>query len=74
MDPKNGVTKRLDFRPKKNERGLGRGEKTKKTIEVYGCFVRYAMIKGNRNSGPLSDCDRAGWVRTAAALIKNVSN
>ena len=22
MDPKNGVTKRLDFRPKKNERGL----------------------------------------------------
>ena len=35
-----------------------RGEKTK-TVEVHGCFVRYVMIKGNRNSGPLSDCDRA---------------
>ena len=45
---------------------VGRGEKTK-TIEVHGWFVRYGMIKGNRNSGPLSDCDRAGWVRTAVA-------
>ena len=30
---------------------VGRGEKTK-TIEVHGWFVRYVMIKGNRNSGP----------------------
>ena len=45
---------------------VGRGEKTK-TIEVHGWFVRYVMIKGNRNSGPLSDCDRAGWVGTAVA-------